>query len=117
ICINVSEDGEMIVTGSTLGFHLWNSNTFQKIASFSQQIPIRAVCITKDKKFVVSGDEKNEVIVWNIQKRKIEYTLTDHTDEIYHAEVDHKGFMFASASRDRNIFLWNLSDGKKIKTL
>lgn len=62
--------------------------------------------------FISAGTVMNGVILWELNKKKIIYRLTDHEGSIFGVKVDQTGSYLISCSDDRSLKLYDLKSGK-----
>lgn len=70
--------------------------------------------VSPDKKIALLSDTKNNILIWNIETKKIEITLKGHTRRITHLKFTSDSKHAISISEDLTIKTWDLSTGKYI---
>lgn len=60
---------------------------------------------------VIAGTVMNGIIIWDLEKRKISHTLTEHEGSIFNVTVSANGQFLASCSDDRSIKVWDMKSG------
>ncbi|XP_059471798.1 NACHT domain- and WD repeat-containing protein 1 isoform X2 [Neocloeon triangulifer] len=72
-----------------------------------------AISSSQDK-FVISGHEDSQILVWDLTTGNCRHTLSGHTAPVTMLRLDSTGSFFLSTDslcRDRSLRLWNLSSG------
>eukprot|EP00742_Colponemidia_sp_Colp-10_P011463 GILJ01012739.1.p1 GENE.GILJ01012739.1~~GILJ01012739.1.p1 ORF type:complete len:1070 (+),score=198.97 GILJ01012739.1:88-3297(+) len=117
-CVSLSVDGAMAVSGGQDKLiRLWNLNNgrsahvFQGHSSF-----VTTVALTGDNSFTVSGSEDSTVRIWHNGRGELFHTLKRHLSEIHSVSISFDGSRIMSASAE-SIRLWDLQDGRCVKTL
>jgi hypothetical protein len=86
-----------------------------------QTVPVaarlRCLAMSKDGKWLASGDEDNAVQLWDVASAKPGPKLTDHKDWISCLAFSADGKQLASGSIDGSIRLWEVAGGKKTAEL
>ena len=102
---------------------LWNPTTGVNIGN-----PLKGhtQCITsvawepfhtnKECSKVASGSRDGTVRVWNVQMRKVEFTLSQHTAPVTCVKWGGEGLIY-TASRDKSIKVWCGKTGKLVRSL
>ena len=54
-----------------------------------------------------TGDNNNEILIWNLHSLEIEAILKGHTDSISVVKYNHKGDKLVSGSLDFSIKIWD----------
>jgi WD40 repeat protein len=119
--IQFSPDGKLIGTASWDGtVKIWTVDG-KLLRNFTEhKRPINSLAFSPDSKTLASGGyaDENNVNFWmlwdiNGKARKI----LGHSDQIYRIAFSPNGKIVATGSWDRSIKLWNVADGKLIRTL
>lgn len=77
---------------------------------------IKAVAISEDKSFAVSGGDDNKLVGWNIPSRKPLFTFEQHGFNISHLALCMKQGICIMADNDRIIRVVKLDSGKCLRT-
>ena len=75
---------------------------------------VSSLDFSPDDKCLVSGSLDSCVIVWDLQNEKIHQHIKRHTGYVYSVRYNHSGKFFATASRDREVHLWNTKTNEMI---
>jgi tRNA A-37 threonylcarbamoyl transferase component Bud32 len=69
--------------------------------------------VSPDDKFLVTGDRKGAVKVWDLASRQPICTLPGHSDEVQRAVFSCDGHTLATCSKDRTVLLWDVATWNK----
>jgi eukaryotic-like serine/threonine-protein kinase len=59
----------------------------------------------------------SEVILWDLVANRARFTLTGHTQRIYHLAFQPKGKLLATSSQDGTVRLWDSGTGEEVREL
>lgn len=76
---------------------------------------VNFVVLSRDNKYLYSASSDKTVRVWNIQKNKLEKTLTGHDWKVTTLSVSNNGKYLVSGSNDGSTIVWDVETGKEIK--
>lgn len=80
--------------------------------------PILAIDTTHDGKFAVTGGTGRALKIWELKTRREVRTLPQHPGIITDLEITPDDqYVLSSVKQENKIYLWDLSDGKLVKTL
>eukprot|EP01080_Neovahlkampfia_damariscottae_P003474 gene3474-6123_t len=124
-CVKFSKDGKKIATGSNKAAQIFDVETGEKLmglpeidnTSNKEDSYVRSVCFSPDGNFLVSGAEDKTVKVWNVQEKKLKYSLTGHDLDIYSLDYSCDNKTVVSGSGDGKAKIWNVNEGKCVYTL
>ncbi len=129
-----SKDGQRLASGgddSTA--KLWNANDGSLIRTFAGDSEhIYSVALSPNGKWILSGGrDKNalgEIIqnffgasdsnkwvtvrLWNLEDGKLIHTFAHHSNDVFSVAFSSDGAWLASASEDKTVSVWHLSQGK-----
>lgn len=122
-CVKFSNDGKYLATGCNRSTQIYNSETGEKIKTFSDNnakdgdLYIRSVCFSPDGNFLAAGAEDKTVKVWDIDHNRVTQTFTGHELDIYSLDWSSDGRFIVSGSGDKKTKIWDREKGKSILTL
>ncbi|KQX50685.1 MULTISPECIES: serine/threonine-protein kinase [unclassified Streptomyces] len=118
-----SPDGRLLATASEGGAQLWNARTGpglgKRVAVLSENMWARQVAFSRDGATLAtvgypydqdSGSQWS-VQLWDVARHKVRKELM-RAEEAFGVAYSADGTTIATAAKDRNIELWNASDGR-----
>ncbi|HMR46201.1 MAG TPA: WD40 repeat domain-containing protein [Bacteroidia bacterium] len=88
-----------------------NSNTLKEeqiITAHNTGFSVNALCLTPDKKFLLTGSRDARLNVFDVQQNfKLIESIAAHNYAIYAIAFNPSGKLLATASRDKKIKIWN----------
>lgn len=117
-----SPDGKRFATGCADGYaRIYETATGKLIATTNvEEKNIWRVKFSPDGKFIAtaSGDlTSTSARIWNAETGDEKFPLIGHTDRVRSIDFSSDGRVLATGSRDGTVKIWNLSDGKLLKTI
>jgi WD40 repeat protein len=109
----ISKDDRYILCNvHNSGARLWDLETRDRVQTFTGQkqkrFVIRSCFGGNNQSFIISGSEDGQVYVWHRNKSVLMYSLPGHTESVNCVAWNHQNdSMFASASDDNTIRIWN----------
>ena len=97
-----TEPWKNFVLTQTLPGHLW---------------AVKAVDISPDAQFLVSGSVDKTVKIWELAKGTLLYNLQAHSQEVWSVATSPDGNILASGGGDGKITLWEIGTGSWLRTL
>ena len=73
-----------------------------------------AAVVSKDGRWIVSGDTGFKVIVWNAITHQIAIEVSEHTSYIYAIDVSSDSTRIVSGSEDRTVRIFNIISGARV---
>src|SRR5262249_42517360 len=73
--------------------------------------------VSPDDRFLVTGDRKGAVKVWDLASRQPVCTLPGHTEEVQRAVFSPDGRTLATCSKDVTVRLWDVATWTKLSCL
>jgi general transcriptional corepressor TUP1 len=124
-CVKFSKDGKKLATGSNKAAQIFDVETGKKlmglpemdVSSNKEDSYVRSVCFSPDGNFLVSGAEDKTVKVWDIEEKKLKYSLTGHDLDIYSLDYSCDNKTVVSGSGDGKAKIWNVNEGKCVHTV
>jgi WD40 repeat protein len=89
----------------------WASNLQGHLAN------IQCVAFSSDCKWLASGSNDNSARIWNLQSRKVAFTLSGYNGSIQCLTFSPDSKRLATGSSDNTIKIWDLENGQVIQTL
>lgn len=129
-CLAITTNGERVISGSSDGtIQIWDvksGNLVQSLKGHSESI--KAVAVTPDSKYVVSASSEGTLEVWNLNDGQQMFTFKGHDESVNAVALisinsshistgSTERTLLISASNDKMIKVWDLSDGTLINTL
>jgi general transcriptional corepressor TUP1 len=124
-CVKFSKDGKKLATGSNKAAQIFDVETGKKlmglpeidISSNKEDSYVRSVCFSPDGNYLVSGAEDKTVKVWDIEEKKLKYSLIGHDLDIYSLDYSCDNKTVVSGSGDGKAKIWNVNEGKCVHTV
>lgn len=115
--VKVSNDETMLVTCDDGYIIVWDINTNDTLATFTEHTgDIKKIAISNDDNKVISASG-NEIYVWEIATKNILVTFTEHTGGIFGLDISPDGTKIVSGGDDQNIQIWDITSGEIIQTI
>lgn len=98
---------------------VWDINSMQMRGRLiGHSLPINAVCGSSNEKFLFSGGEDMEIILWDMKLLKPLRRFSDegHSKAISCLSLDSEAKFLATGSEDKTIKIWNLDEFSVVKT-
>ncbi|MEX0818862.1 MAG: protein kinase, partial [Pirellulaceae bacterium] len=110
--VAISPDDRWIATGSdTRTAKLWNADTGELIHVLDgHQVEVTAVAFSPDDRFVYSGDANGRGVLWKRETGEKLRRLDWHTSKIAAARFTPDGARLLTASDDKNVCQWDVSE-------
>jgi WD40 repeat protein len=70
-----SDDGSIATYGMDKTVKVWNANLELQYSLYGHQLSVNAVALSNDGKFIVSGGDDREILVWNAEKGNVEHRI------------------------------------------
>ncbi len=107
--VAVSSDGTQGLSSSLDGtVRLWNLTTGQEVSSLHRKVPLRALALSSDGRWLSTGDEIGQIQLWDFPRQKLVATLTDHNDSIRALCFSPNGQYLVSGGSDQTLRLWDM---------
>lgn len=106
-------EGKRLVTGSHAGeFTLWNGLQFNfETILQAHSDPIRCMIWSHDGNWLVSSDEGGTIKYWQASMNNVK-AFQAHAESVRDLSFSPSDFLFASASDDRTIRVWDFREAK-----
>jgi WD40 repeat protein len=120
-CIRYSPSGELLAIATDQNIQIYNSGTRERVASFKGRTNRNfSLAWTPDGTRLLSGGDINDPTIreWDpLTWQQVGHPWEGHTDAIYAIAINPAGTLVASASYDKHVRLWRLSDRQNIGVL
>jgi hypothetical protein len=127
-CLGLSADGSLIVCGHQLGkLRLYDAKTGKLIWTYKRHDgEVNSLCISQDKKLILSGGADKTLKVWEIGKHEsiralrqgdCLATFTGHDAAVLSVCLRRDNQFALSGSADHTLRLWQVATGNCIKIL
>ncbi len=92
------------------GVQFYKTGTYDSVAQLSG-CPggMNDISTAKNGSVVVAGGRMNDVVVWDMAKKKRVGALKGHDDMVMHVAISPNAKYAASSANDRNVVVWNLA--------
>ncbi|MCX6147676.1 MAG: T9SS type A sorting domain-containing protein [Candidatus Kapabacteria bacterium] len=116
--VDISQDGNIIVTGSSDNTaKIWDVVTGKEIHSLTGHTSwLNSVAISQDGSKIVTGSGDNTAKIWDVNTGKVIRTLIGHSDHVYGVAISVEGNKIVTGSRDKTAKIWDANTGKVINT-
>ena len=114
----LSADGKTLVSIGTLASFIYKIDG-AKLEDSHEILPnefINAFEVSSDGKKITTGNYKGELKIWEVESGLLLQEINAHSDGINAIAWSPDGSIFATASADQTVVIWN-ADGTKNKTL
>lgn len=109
-CLDVSKRGEeFLVSGSDDGYVcVWDPRAKAAIDDIQTSFPVTAIALAEAGNELFTGSIDNEIKVWDLRMKKVQYTLAGHTDTITSLAVSPDTQSLLSNSHDSTVRVWDI---------
>jgi WD40 repeat protein len=114
-CVRYSPSGELLALATSKGIHIYNPATRKLVTSFYARIV--SVAWTLDGTRLFSGGDQFDPTIreWDaLTWQQVGHPCEGHTNSINTIVIHPTGTLVASASEDKHVRLWRLSDRQTI---
>ncbi|MRR31241.1 hypothetical protein EG834_13165, partial [bacterium] len=119
-----SPDGSMLVVCYERPENMmttWDTTSWQEVESFShvtQRIDYHDVVFTPDgNELVIATTENTEIVFLSLATKEVTREISEHTRAPYQITFSPDGRLFASASDDGTLRIWDMNSGERIKLI
>ena len=116
-----SPDGKLLALAGYQEVRLVDPVTKQELASLTGHAgTVRALAFSRDGKLLAAAGglpaRSGEVLIWDVEHRKLLHTMHGHADCIYGIAFSPDGQSIATASYDKLVKLFDVASEKEIRT-
>jgi len=116
-----SPDGHVLALAGYQEVRLVDPATKQELAKLKGHAgTVRAIAFSRDGKLLAAAGglpaRSGEVLIWDVEQRKLLHTIHGHTDCIYGVAFSPDGQSIATASYDKLVKLFDIASEKEIRT-
>ncbi|MDX2249853.1 MAG: WG repeat-containing protein [Bacteroidia bacterium] len=117
--INLSPDGQTLLTTNGNQASLWNLSSGEKIGDLiGHKHPVNAARISPNGQYIITGADDNLAIIWSrISLRPIRYLEYIHSGPIMDVSFSPDNRYVVTASSDSTAAIWNRNTGDFIQYL
>ena len=120
--LGISSDKTMLASASfDYSAVVWSLNPVKELVTLiGHDAAVNTAKFTNDNKFLVTGGDDNQILVWNLKKaitsggEILPIKLSGHKGKIVDLKFSIKNNLLFSASWDGKIGIWNLNTKKNI---
>ena len=119
--VDVAPDSTVAIAGTRL--HLWRPGqatpSSEWLDALNDQVerPLRCVAFSPDGKLLAAGDQKGQLLVWNIADGSLAWKEKAHSGRLVKLAFAPSGKQLATTSYDGVVSLWDLEAKKRTQTL
>ena len=109
-CLILGQQGKLIYVGNGSQISVFSADSCSLLYDINlHELPVTCLFLGKDEKFIISGSEDKSVVIWDLEKKKIEKLLEGHLKAIQCLSMSKNGKYMISAGEDKKVFAWNMS--------
>lgn len=90
--------------------------SYHRYSTFSARGVIESLAFSPDASLLAAGTGQGEILLWNIQRKRVEKILSGHRKGVNQVIFNSNGKLLASAGNDGAVRVWDISTGTAIKT-
>ena len=114
--VAISADGRLVAVG-TRGFSIWDSDTGSRMAQLGGPEDITAISLSPDGARAICCSNDRAVMLWDVTKGELLYTLRGHTDWVRTVALSGDGRRAVSGGDDKTVILWDTQKGQLSRIL
>jgi uncharacterized protein with WD repeat len=116
-----SPDGKLLALAGYQEVRLVDPATKQELAALKGHAgTVRSIAFSRDGKLLAAAGglpaRSGEVLIWDVEQRKLLHTIHGHSDCIYGVAFSPDGQSIATASYDKLVKLFDIASEKEIRT-
>lgn len=111
-------DGSHLATWNHKGITVWDIKTGKELRFFPEESRLSAIALNGDGSLLITGSEDSKIRIWEIEKgQQISVMDLEARDWVNFFALDERQNLLFSAQGQNDIYVWNLSTGKKLRDL
>ncbi len=96
---------------------IYDTNSWNEVDSMQSGTTIFDLKIDPSGRYVLTGGDKGQLFLWDLQKKKSVKQLTGHSNNIYGIAFHPNGKYALSASYDLSVKVWDINAGDCVLTI
>ncbi len=113
----VDASEQQILTCGSRFIYLWDLKTGKQLKNFKPRGNVLRLAMIPGKKQFVTAGPDSIVHLWDMEQGKSIRQFKGHSEDVYCVAVSSDGKTLVSSGDDKNIFVFDLKSGNKIKQL
>ncbi|HBT99901.1 MAG TPA: WD40 repeat domain-containing protein [Thermotoga naphthophila] len=109
-----SDDGSIATYGMDKTVKVWNANLELQYSLYGHQLSVNTVALSSDRKFIVSGSDDREILIWNTEKGIAEHRIKALSGVRKLLTVENN---IISCLDSNQLKIYNLENGKLVKRI
>ncbi|KAF4336913.1 transcriptional repressor tup1 [Fusarium beomiforme] len=121
-CVSYSHNAKLLATGTDQSCKVFNLRTGSLILDLGYNTRnrtkgyARSVCFSPDDLYLVVACEDHIVRVWDMTSGRLNWSLRGHKESVYTLDIMQDGTTIASGGGDGTVRLWDLAEGRHLRT-
>jgi len=109
-----SDDGSIATYGMDKTVKVWNADLELQYSLYGHQLSVNTVALSSDGKFIVSGSDDREILIWNAEKGIAEHRIKALSGVRKLLTVENN---IISCLDSNQLKIYNLENGKLVKRI
>jgi len=109
-----SDDGSIATYGMDKTVKVWNADLELQYSLYGHQLSVNTVALSSDGKFIVSGSDDREILIWNTEKGIAEHRIKALSGVRKLLTVENN---IISCLDSNQLKIYNLENGKLVKRI
>lgn len=107
----------VFVASSSINIAQYNLSGVELASLAGHTSRVNDVALSPNGQLLASASDDKTVIIWNLQTRKVKYTLKGHSQKVNTVTISSDNKFAISGSNDGKVIIWDLSTGEIYKTI